>query len=78
MSSWCIDVAEKMHGHAASAGVDRLVTKENDQITTQLDPQEGVSLVRNQPKIEDVAGHCWHVHLQRFELMIPDEQLRTV
>ena len=27
---------------------------------------------------QGVAGNCWHVHLQRFEMMNPDEQLRTV
>ena len=77
VSSWCIDLAEKMHSHAASTGVDRFISKENDQTTTQLDPQEVGSLVRNQPKTE-VAGNWWHGHLQRFEMMNSDEQLRTV
>ena len=73
-----MDLAEKMHSHAASTGVDRFISKENGQQTQQLDSQEIGSLVRNQPKTEGVAGNCWHVHLQRFEMMNPDEQLRTV
>ena len=32
-------VAEKMHIHAAS-GVDRFISKENDQLTKHLDPQK--------------------------------------
>ena len=68
VSSWCIDLAEKMHGQT-STGVDRSISDENDQLTKRLDPQEVGSLVRNQPKTEGVAGNCWHVHL-----MIPDEQ----
>ena len=71
-------MAEKMHSHVAPTGVDGFISKENDQFTKQLDQQEVGSLVRYQPKTEGVAGNCWHVHLQRFEMMNPDEQLRTV
>ena len=77
MSSWCIDVAEKMHGHPASTGVDRIISTGNDQLTKQLDRQEVGSLIRSQPMTEGVAGNCWHVHLQRFAMMNPDEQLCT-
>ena len=66
-----------MYGQT-STGVERSISKENDQLTKQLDPQQVGSLVRNQPKTEGVAGNCWHVHLPRFEMMNPDEQLRTV
>ena len=36
------------------------------------------SLVRNQPKTKGVARNCWRHHLQEFEMMNADEQLRTV
>ena len=49
-------MAEKMHGHPASTGVDRIISTGNDQLTKQLDRQEVGSLVRNQPMTEGVAG----------------------
>ena len=58
--------------------MDRSISEENDQLTKQLDPQQVGSLIRNQPKTGVDVGKCWHVHLQRFEMMNPDEQLRTV
>ena len=61
-----------------STGVDGSISEENDQLSKQLDPQEVGSLVRNQPKTEGVAGNCWQDHLQRFEMVNQDEQLRTV
>ena len=76
VSIWCIDLAEKMHDQT-STGVDRFTSEEKDQMKKQLFPQEVCSLVRNQPKTEGVAGNCWRDHLQRFEMMNPDEQLRT-
>ena len=77
VSNWCIDLAEKMHDQT-STGVDRSISEENDQHSKQLDPQEVGSLVRNQPKTEGAAGQCWRDHLQRFEMMNPDGQRRTV
>ena len=44
VSSWCIDLAEKMHGQT-STEVDRSISEEKDQLSKQLDPQEVVSLV---------------------------------
>ena len=61
VSSWCIDLAEKMHGQTSS-GVDRSMSEENVQLSKQLDPQEVGSLVRNQPKTEGAAGNCWRDH----------------
>ena len=77
ISSWCIDLAEKMHGQT-STGVDSSISEENDQLSKQLDPQEVGSLVRNQPKTEGDAGNCCCDHLQRFDMMNPDAKLRTV
>ena len=75
--SWCIDLAETMRGQT-SAGVDRSISKENDQLSKQLDPQEVGSLARNQPQTPGAAGNCCRDHLQRLEMMNPDEQLQTV
>ena len=77
VSNWCVDLAEKMHDQT-STGVDRSISEGNDEISKQLDPQKVGSLVRNQLKTEGVAENCWRDHLQRFEMMNPDEQLRTL
>ena len=77
VSSWCIDLAEKMHD-LTYTGVDRSTSEEIDQISKQLDPQEVGSLVWNQPMTEEAAGNCWRDHLQRFEMMNLDEQFHTV
>ena len=65
VSSWCIGLTEKMHDQTPT-GVDRSISEESDQQLNQLDPQEVGSMVRNQPKTEEVAGNCWHDHLKRF------------
>ena len=57
VSSWCIDLPEKMHDET-STGVDRFISEEKDQMKKQLFPQEVGSLVRNQPKTEGVSGNC--------------------
>ena len=36
------------------------------------------SMVRRQPQTERFVWNCWRDHLQRFEMMNSDEQLRTV
>ena len=77
VSSWCIDLAEKTNDQTLT-GVDRSISEKGDQLSNQLDPEEVGSLVRNQPKTEEVAGNCWHDHLQRFEMMNPDEQRKAI
>ena len=69
--SWCIDLAEKMHGQT-STGVDRSISEENDQLSKQVDPQKVGSSGRNQPKTEGAAGNCWRDHLRRFGRMNQD------
>ena len=65
VSSWCIDLTETMHDQTPT-GVDRSISEESDQQSNELDPQEVGSMVRNRPKTEEVAGNCWHDHLERF------------
>ena len=77
VSSWSIDLAEKML-RQTSTGVDRSSSEENDQLSKQLNPQEVGSLARNEPKTEGAAGNSWGDHLQRFEMMNPDEQFFTI
>ena len=54
------------------------LSEEEDQLSTQLNPQENGTLAGNQPKTKGASGNCWRDHSQRSELMNPDEQLRTV
>ena len=43
----------------------------------RLDPQEVGSLAWSSPRTHAAAGNCWRQHSQRFEMMTPEEQLRT-
>ena len=77
VSSWCEELAEKMLGQT-SLGVDNSISKVNDQLSKQLDPQDIGSVVQNQPRTEEAAGNCWRDHLQRFKMLDQDEQFRTI
>ena len=60
-----------------STGVNMSDSEENEQLSQQLDRQEVGSLVRSSPKTQGAAGNCWREHLQKFEMMTSEEQLRT-
>ena len=61
-----------------SMGVDKSISKVNDQLSNQLNPQEVGSLVQNQTRTEKAAGNSWRHHLQRFKMLDSDEQFRTI
>ena len=54
------------------------ISEENEQLSQQLDPQEVGSLARSSSRTQGAAGNCWREHLQKFEMMTPEEHLRTV
>ena len=61
-----------------SMGVDKSISKMSDQRSKQLNPQEVGSLVQNQTRTEEAPGNSWRDHLQRFKMLDPDEQFRTI
>ena len=75
-----MNVAEKCI--QTSAGVGRSISEEYYQIFKQFGSAKKLvlvgSMVRKQPQTERFARNCWRDHLQRFEMMNSDEQLRTV
>ena len=77
VSSWFTDLSERMQGQK-STGVKTFISEENEQQSHKLDPQEVASLARSSPRTQGAAGNCWREHSQRFEMMTPEEQLRTV
>ena len=54
------------------------IQEENDKLSQQLNPQEVGSLARSSHRTKGAAGNCWPVHLQRFQMMTSEEQLRTL
>ena len=54
------------------------ISEENQKLSQQLNPQEVGSLARGSPRTKGAAGNCWREHFKRFEMMTPEEQLRTV
>ena len=76
-SSWRDELAEQVLGQT-SLGVDKSSSKVDDQLTKHLDPQEVGSLVQNQTRTEEAAANCWRDHLQRFKMLDPDQQFRTI
>ena len=54
------------------------IQEENDKLSQQLNPQEVGSLARSSHRRKGAAGNCWPEHLQRFQMMTSEEQLRTV
>ena len=77
VSSWCEELAAKTLGQT-STGVIKSMSKVNDQLSTQLNPQEIGSMVQNQMRTHAAAGNCWRDHLQRFKVLDPHEQFRTI
>ena len=71
--SWCEDLADKIPGQTSS-GVDGSSARMNGQSSKRLHPQRS-GFLDTEPK-EEVAGHSWHDHLRRFNLLDPDEQFR--
>ena len=71
--SWCEDLADKIPGQTSS-GVDGSSARMNGQSSKRLNPQRS-GFLDTEPK-EEVAGHSWHDHLRRFNLLDPDEQFR--
>ena len=61
-----------------STGVNMFISEENEHLSQQLDPQEVGFLARSSPRTQGAAGNCCRDHLKRFEMMTPEEQLRTV
>ena len=61
-----------------STGVNVSISEENEHLSQQLDPQEVGSLANSSPRTQGAAGNCWREQLKRFEMMTPEEQLRTV
>ena len=53
-------------------------SEENVQLSQQLDPQEVGSLARSSQRTQGATGNCWREHVRRFEMITPEEQLRTV
>ena len=54
------------------------ISKDSEQLTKHLDPQEVGYLVQHQTRTEEAAGNCWRDHLQRFKMLDLDEQFRTI
>ena len=56
VSSWCDELGEQMPGQT-SMGVDKSISKVDEQVTKHLDPQEVGSLRQNQTRTEAAAGN---------------------
>ena len=54
------------------------ISEENEQLSQQLGAQEVGSFTKSSPRTKGAVGNCWREHLQRFEMLTPEEQLRTV
>ena len=59
-------------------GVDKSTSKDNDQLSKQLNPQEVGSLVQNQTWTEEAAGNSWRDHLQRFKMLWMNVSVQSV
>ena len=58
-----------------SLGVDKSISKVNEQLTKHLDPQE-VGWYKT--RTEEAAENCWRDHLERCKMLDPDEQFSTI
>ena len=77
VSRWCEDLPEKIPGETSSH-VDKSISREDDQLSKKLNPQELHSLVRNPMRTEGAVGHSLHDHLRRFKRLDPEDQCRKI
>ena len=71
VSSWCDDLVRKILGQT-SLSVDTSISRVNDQLSKNLDPQEVGSSVQNPTRTEGAAGNSLHDHLQQFKGLDPE------
>ena len=45
-----------------SLGVDKYISKVNEQLPRHLDPREVGSLLQDQTRTEEAEGNCWRDH----------------